>query len=80
MAARNLPVFTHPGFAQVLNSLVSHQVRVIERALSLCSYEEPESSRGACNGGYPCQETATVTDLDSGGEFCLSHFREVSRA
>jgi len=42
--------------------------------LTACSYEFPESSYGACDG-VPCGAVATVTER----EYCLAHFREVSR-
>ena len=42
--------------------------------LTACSYESPESSYGACDG-VPCDAVATVTER----EYCLAHFREVSR-
>ena len=42
--------------------------------LTACSHEFPESSHGACDG-VPCGAVATVTER----EYCLAHFREVSR-
>lgn len=79
MAHSSLPVFFHPQFPQVFDRALMFEVRRVEKLLGLCCWESPESSRGACDGGFPCQEQATVHHLESDNEFCLSHFREVSR-
>jgi hypothetical protein len=79
MAHSTLPVFSHPQFPQVTGALFASEVRRVERSLSLCAWQSPESSRGACDGGFPCQETAIVTNLADENEYCLSHFREVER-
>jgi hypothetical protein len=42
--------------------------------LSQCSWCTPESTPGACDGGYPCQSLATVHDLEDDQAFCLRHF------
>lgn len=84
MAQTNLPVLSHAGFPQLLHLLIGAEIERVERILaqaelSPCCYESPESSRGACDGGEPCREKATVHDLASDEEYCLSHFREVER-
>jgi hypothetical protein len=44
----------------------------------LCQYEYPETRPGACNG-FPCAAKATIFDLSEEREFCVKHFRGVSR-
>jgi len=39
-----------------------------------CSWCSPESTPGACDGGQPCQEIATVHDLEDDQAFCRRHF------
>jgi hypothetical protein len=71
-----LSILSSPNFPQVLDSAIDHALfRAVERifAQPTCIYESPESSVGACDGGFPCFEKATH------GEYCLKHFREVSR-
>lgn len=46
--------------------------------LGTCDYQTPETSWGACDG-QPCLESATVHDLATDREYCVGHFREVSR-
>lgn len=77
MAHSTLPVSLHPVFQQFFDGLLVHEGRRVERLLALCSYESPESTHGVCDGGFSCPELATVSDLQTGGEFCFSHFREV---
>jgi hypothetical protein len=77
MAAKTLPVLTHHNFPQVFPSAIDTRIRAVEKVLGLCDWTEPESHSGACDGGFPCMERATVSHLESGNEFCLSHFREV---
>jgi hypothetical protein len=79
VAQTNLPVLSYPGFPQVLDSVIGQEIERVERVLaqhqlSPCSHESPESSRGACDGGEPCSDTATVHDLETEQEFCLKHF------
>jgi hypothetical protein len=80
VAHSTLPVFSHPHFQQVLEALTGSEIRHVEQALGLCSHESPESRRGACNGGFPCTEVATVHHLASGLEYCAGHFEEADRA
>lgn len=76
MAARSLPVLTHPTFPQVLDALMGREVQRVEKILGLCCWESPESRYGACDGGFPCHEPAVVTHLEHQVPYCLSHFRE----
>jgi hypothetical protein len=73
MASRTLPAFPLSEFPQVFTALLDHEIREIERivasvreraALPLCSYQSPESSYGACDGGFPCQEPGVVHHLE----------------
>lgn len=77
MAHSTLPVFSHPDFQQVLEALTGFEIRHVEKTLSLCSHESPESSYGACDGGLRCQSPATVSDRETGCGWCLEHFEEV---
>ena len=84
MAAQNLPSFPLAGFAQLIPALIERQITQVnlilaQSDLGLCDWESPESSYGACDGGYSCHEKATVHHLASEHEYCLSHFREVNR-
>jgi hypothetical protein len=76
-AHSTLPVLSHPSFPQVLFDALAFELRRIEKTLGLCAWQSPESSRGACDGGFPCQEPATVHHLSTDQPYCLSHFREV---
>ena len=77
MSHCTLPVPTRPSFPHLIDLLLTSEIRRVNDVLGLCCWEEPESVRGACNGGFPCQETATVSDLRDEQVYCLSHFREV---
>lgn len=79
MSGSTLPVLSRPGFPQVLHSVMASEIRYVEQVLGLCAYETPESSWGRCDGGFPCQEPALVSEVESGLPFCLGHFREVDR-
>lgn len=79
MAHSTLPVLSHLSFPQVAVRAFTFEVRRVEQVLGLCAWQSPESSRGACDGGFPCQESATVHHLGTDAEYCLSHFREVGR-
>jgi hypothetical protein len=79
MAHSTLPVLSHPDFPQVLFDALASELRRVQTTLGLCAWQSPETSYGACNGGFPCQELATVHHLATDEEFCLSHFREVDR-
>lgn len=41
---------------------------------SQCSWCSPESIPGACDGGHPCQNFATVHDLEDDQDYCRYHF------
>lgn len=82
MAHQSVPAFNshvHPTFAQLLDNLLNAQIAHVNRTLSLCTHESPESHVGACDGGFPCHDQATVCELTSGQELCLTHFQEVKR-
>ena len=64
MAARSLPVLTHPTFPQVLDALMGREVQRVEKILGLCCWESPESQ---------CTEEARIDGL------CARHYRQVQR-
>lgn len=68
------PPFIFPQFFEREIARVDRILAVAEN-LSACSYESPESSLGACDGGHPCYELGTVTEISSGLVFCAGHFR-----
>jgi hypothetical protein len=74
------PPFRFPQF-EFIDREISRVDQILAAAenLSACAYESPESRRGACDGGFPCSERATVHELASGLEFCLDHFEDVRR-
>jgi hypothetical protein len=72
MATHN--ILTNPAFSQVLQSILGTEIRRVGKVLHLCTHESLESSLGACDGGYPCNEEALP-----GEEFCSKHFQEVDR-
>jgi len=75
MASRNLPFIPLPGFPQFLTDQIARVDAILERAALMepgCAYQFPESSVGACDGGFSCHGRATH------GEFCAKHAREVS--
>lgn len=85
MAQTTVPVLPAPRFPQqaydggmlfALDRLVARTLARTE--LSACSYQSPESSAGACDGGLSCPETATVFALADEQEYCLGHFEEVA--
>lgn len=83
MAHPTLPVLSHPNFPQVfaeaMDQRVTRSAPPVQLSLSICCYEEPESRWGACDGGYPCTETATVTDISTDMDYCFAHWKQVSR-
>lgn len=48
--------------------------RITPPLLPPCSWCSPESTPGACDGGYPCRNIATVHDLVEDAPFCRYHF------
>jgi hypothetical protein len=82
VAERHLTVLRDPEFPQAfkvaIDRVVDHVLRVVHSRLSPCSYEEPESRRGACDS-IPCCSFATVHSLVDDRDYCLTHFRKVSR-
>lgn len=88
MAHRTLPVlsppdFHNPAFERSFTRIVSSIDRMVIRALqnsevSLCSYETPETSWGACDS-EPCGDPATVHHLGNDLPYCGRHFRLVAR-
>jgi hypothetical protein len=66
--------------------LIEGLVRIVERAekkaprpeLGSCDWQSPESYFGACDSRV-CRQKATIHHIPSEQEFCLAHFREVSR-
>jgi hypothetical protein len=80
MSGNNLSVLSSPGFPQALTHFVDRVSLIAARAADEpCSWESPESSWGACDGGIPCHEAATVHNLCLDQPFCLRHHRAVSR-
>ena len=69
MAATNLPVSSIPLFPQIGNPSVSYPL------IDHCDYQF------TCFPfeGESCQQLGVVHDLESEREFCVDHFREVSR-
>jgi hypothetical protein len=68
-------------FISALDREIDALDQIIDRAraktqLPACCWESPESSWGACDGGFPCYEPATVHELATGLEYCLEHFEE----
>lgn len=79
MAARNLSVptvFHSPTFPQVFTKAIQSQVRQL---LATCCYVSPESIPGSCDGGYPCNEPATIHDVSTEMDYCSRHGRMVCR-
>ena len=76
MAPQTLPAFPFPGFPQALDSFIGREIAYVERLMAenelpTCMYESPESSVGACDGGFPCNRKATRDG------FCDRHFQEL---
>ena len=72
MAQTTLPAFPFPGFPQALDAFVGREIARVDRILAqnevpTCAYESPESSVGACDGGFACTELATADG------FCRKH-------
>ena len=74
MDSTTIAALSHPGFQQVLHSIIGQEFKHIERVLGPCTHESVERHPGSCDGGVQCQKRATVHDLKSGEEFCLEHF------
>lgn len=75
MAAQTLSVFTHPGFSQVLTSLIAHEIRRVDQLLYGCAFED---YRGRFDA-KPCTRPATVHHLGHEVDYCLKHFEAVER-
>jgi len=71
MASTTLPNFH--SFARSFERFMRIGRGCTER-LAQCSWCSPESTPGACDGGYPCQSLATVHDLEDDQAYCLDHF------
>jgi hypothetical protein len=74
MADTTITALSHPGFQQVLHTIIGQEFQRIERVLGPCAYESQERHPGSCDGGVQCQKRATVHDFSTGEEFCLEHF------
>lgn len=64
--------------------LIEREIARVDRILaenkpSLCCHESPESSGGACDGGFPCYNRADVAEIATGLEYCLTHFEKAVR-
>jgi hypothetical protein len=70
MASQTIP--SRP-FARSVESVNRLFPRVTVR-LAQCSWCSPESAPGACDGGDPCQNFATVHDLEDDQGYCRRHF------
>jgi hypothetical protein len=79
VAHTNVPQLPRSGFPQVKIQLCPLMAEMVDQAFSLstCSYTTPETSWGACDGGFPCGDPAT--SLIDGQAFCAAHARTVSR-
>lgn len=66
MAHATLPVFSHPGFQQLIDAVLIHEVHRVEGILGTCCYDR-------------CPDDAEVSELETGCGYCPSHFRMVSR-
>jgi hypothetical protein len=84
MAAKTLPVLTHPSFPQVFAAAISARVNRIcfpnqpQTHLSVCCYESPESSWGAADA-IACNQTAMVHDVATEQDYCFAHYKAVRR-
>jgi hypothetical protein len=72
MAAKHLTVLSHPNFPQVFAKAIEAQVNCL---FADCSHESPESIPGACDGGFPCGDPATI--VIDGQPFCAPHGRRI---
>jgi hypothetical protein len=85
LAALAAPDSKEITFTSSIDRLVARFVKVTETAIAnadlhICSYESPESSIGACDGGrFSCSAKATIHDLETEQDFCAKHFAQVSR-
>jgi hypothetical protein len=88
MAQSNVAFLSTPEYPQHIRREIARLEEMVSRAfsaaqlsadLSTCDYESLESHAGACDGGHPCHDKATVYHLASDQEYCDRHFREVSR-
>jgi len=71
VAQQTLPAFPLPSLPQFLTAEIARVDRILAASeVPTCLYESPESSVGACDGGFPCHARATH------GEFCARHFQE----
>lgn len=82
----------HSSTAPVEEFPQVHSGLTIERLLSIvsqavatatlpgCCYQTPESSWGACDGGFPCYRPATVHHLASEQDYCARHYYTVAIA
>ena len=77
MDSTTITAFSHPGFQQVLHTIIGQEFERIERVMGQCDHESDERHPGTCDGGVQCQKRATVHDLSTGEEFCLEHFAGV---
>lgn len=87
MAHSTLAVLSSPDFPQLLRLAIDRAFdreisRVIETHdeahLDCCAWESGETRPGACDS-IPCIQKATVHHLLTEQEYCLEHFRTVSR-
>jgi hypothetical protein len=82
MAHSTLPSLTHPSFPQVLNAALNVEVlRIaaqVRPQLSICCYQSPETSWGACDG-QPCHRLAVIHDVASDLDYCFEHYQRVNR-
>jgi hypothetical protein len=80
VAAKTIPVLTHPSFPQVfkaaISSLVTPPTFPSNPTSSVCCYEYPETTWGACDG-QPCRRVAVVHDVATEMDYCALHYREV---
>jgi hypothetical protein len=70
MSATNVSQLSPRSFPQVKIQICPLMAAMVEQAFALatCSYTTPETSWGACDGGFPCPSLALP-----GSEFCEEH-------
>jgi hypothetical protein len=70
MSDTNVVQLPRSGFPQVKIQLCPLMAEMVEEAfyLATCCYTTPETSWGACDGGFPCSNLALP-----GSEFCERH-------
>lgn len=82
MAQITVAFLSTPEYPQHVGRTIERLDQMVSRAFDVaefgtCDYQSPESRRGACDGGDPCSDLATITHRASGLAYCTRHFRTV---